>query len=52
MKTILDLPVPYEPVEVDLSLPLEDQLQGDYLKAAKDMLDKLSKPLALGMRNK
>ncbi len=38
MKTILDLPAPLEPVEVDLEQPLEDQLAGVYLDAARAML--------------
>ena len=38
---ILDLPVPLDPVEVDLDRPLEDQLPaGLYLEAAKAMLSK------------
>ena len=35
---LLDLPVPLEPVMVDLNQPLEEQLFGMYLKAAKEML--------------
>ncbi len=38
MNTILDLPVPLEPVEVDLDKPLEEQLSGVYLEAAKKMI--------------
>lgn len=41
---ILDLPVPLDPVEVDLSLPLESQLpKGPYLDAAKKMLARAEK---------
>jgi len=37
--TILDLPVPLEPVIVDLNRPLEDQLpHGQYLDAARKMV--------------
>jgi len=36
---ILDLPVPLEPVIVDLDRPLEDQLpEGLYLEAAKKLM--------------
>ncbi len=50
MKTILDLPAPLEPVEVDLALPLEEQLSGVYLTAAKTMLEMLQKSMALHTR--
>lgn len=37
---ILDLPLPLEPVIVDLDRPLEEQLPpGPYLDAAKEMLN-------------
>lgn len=37
---VLDLPVPLEPVIVDLNRPMEDQLpKGPYLDAAKKMLE-------------
>jgi len=37
---LLDLPVPLEPVMVDIDRPLEDQLpRGPYLEAAQAMLD-------------
>ncbi len=36
---LLDLPVPLEPVIVDLDRPLEEQLpQGRYLEAARQMI--------------
>ncbi len=36
---LLDLPLPLEPVIVDLDRPLEDQLpQGRYLEAARQMI--------------
>lgn len=38
-QVILDLPLPLEPVEVDLDLPLEAQLPaGVYLEAARKMV--------------
>ena len=37
---ILDLPIPLEPVIIDLKRPLEEQLPaGEYLEAAKRMLN-------------
>lgn len=41
---LLDLPVPLEPVEIDLDRPLEEQLPvGVYLEAAKKMIAELDK---------
>jgi hypothetical protein len=40
---LLDLPVPLEPVLVDIDRPLEDQLPaGRYLDAAQKMLDEVA----------
>lgn len=37
---ILDLPIPLEPIIIDLDRPLEDQLPpGRYLEAAKKFLE-------------
>ena len=45
---ILDLPVPLEPVIVDLDIPLEDQLpEGPYLDAARKMLAEYPEPFAI-----
>ena len=45
---ILDLPVPLEPVIVDLDIPLEDQLPpGIYLEAARKMLAEHPEPIAI-----
>lgn len=38
-RVLLDLPAPLEPVEVDLDLPLEDQLSGVYYEAAKKVIE-------------
>ena len=39
MLVILDLPLPFDPLEVDIDRPLEEQLpQGSVLNAAKDFL--------------
>ena len=37
-RVLLDLPIPLEPVEVDLDIPLEEQLHGLYLEAAKKII--------------
>lgn len=39
---VLDLPLPLEPVEVDLDVPLEKQLAGIYLEEARTMLAKIN----------
>lgn len=36
---LLDLPIPMEPVIIDMDRPLEDQLAGQYLEAAKKMIE-------------
>ena len=41
-RVLLDLQLPLEPVEVDLDLPLEDQLHGVYLDAARKMAEKIA----------
>lgn len=48
----LYLPPPLEPVEIDLDRPLEEQLSGEQLEAAKKMLEMVRKSMELGMRNK
>ena len=47
----LHLPPPLDMVRIDLERPLEDQLSGAYLAAAKEMLEKLKKSMTLGMRH-
>ena len=45
---ILDLPLPLEPVIVDLDVPLEEQLPpGIYLEAARKMLAEYPEPYAI-----
>ena len=45
---ILDLPVPLEPIIVDLDIPLEDQLPpGIYLEAARKMLAEYPEPITI-----
>ncbi len=46
----LILPPPFAPVEIDPDRPLEEQLEGETLRAAIVMLDMLKKAMALGMR--
>ncbi len=46
----LILPPPLEPVEIDPARPLEEQLSGEVLEAAKVMLDMLKKSMALWTR--
>lgn len=38
-RVLLDLPAPLEPVEVDMDRPLEEQLAGAYLAAAKKVIE-------------
>lgn len=39
-RVLLDLPVPLEPVEVDLTRPPEEQLSGIYLEEARKMIER------------